>query len=186
MFRETGSPTYQKQRPCQYGLSPVCLQSSTLWQRMPYPLPSTQSSHTLKNNNSSIRMLFVYFSSALERPHPWSWLENFTLWTIGLAHKQTLGSTDRQSYSSTLAFNTGAPEGRVLKVNNTKKLTVDFREKEAKTHTLVYNSGAEAEQVNRKGSPPYWDLGRAIPEQDFFTGQTKSILTGNITNWQRF
>ena len=40
--------------------------------------------------------------------------------------------------------------GRNLRLNisKTMKQIVDFRQKEAKTHTLVYISGAEVEQVN--------------------------------------
>ena len=36
----------------------------------------------------------------------------------------------------------------LLNVNKTKRLIVDFRKKKAKTHTPVYISGAEVEQVN--------------------------------------
>ena len=75
--------------------------------------------------------------------------------------------------SSTLVLNTGAPQGCVLSlllftlytttalpdfkrttphllfsVSKTKELVVEFRKKEAKTHTAVYMSGAEVEQVN--------------------------------------
>ncbi len=37
---------------------------------------------------------------------------------------------------------------QLLNVSNTKELITDFREKEAKTHTPVYSSGAEKKQVN--------------------------------------
>ena len=36
----------------------------------------------------------------------------------------------------------------LVSVNKTKELIVDFRKKEAKTHTPVYISGAKMEQVN--------------------------------------
>ena len=87
----------------------------------------------------------------------------------------------------------------LLNISETKQPIVDTRKKKAKTHSPVYISGAEVEQLNssrflvithhalvknaqEKGSTSDWNLGRLILEQD--SGQLSRRSNRNHPDWK--
>ncbi len=121
MLWETGSPAHQKQHSSQPG--PSLHSEPTNLLRNPSPLPSTQSSHTLKTTTpTSECCLLISAQYSIQSP-PWNWLAKLS--SLGLSttlynwmldfltnRPQTVwigGHT-----SSTLVLNTGAFQGCML------------------------------------------------------------------------
>ena len=87
----------------------------------PYQLPSTPSSHTWRVRTASSERCLLTSARHLRQSHPWSWLENTLGLSITLCNYILDFLTSRPQRvrigshtSSTLALNTGAPQGCVL------------------------------------------------------------------------
>ena len=151
VLEEIGSPSHQRQHPCQTGPSPVCFQNQQIHRSRQINCPplcfEVPTEEELLHQNA---VSWLQPSIQHNFPHKADWKTKQTIRAgVQLTHHQPckqrwefiLGGNQQSSRVCT-------ENNLLLNISKTKELTGDFWKKEAKTQTLVYMSGAEVEQVN--------------------------------------